>query len=192
MKIINQLKIQLIYFRQDPLPDDDGRQQSLDARHLLQEREDRTVPHYTGSKPLYQSISQWGCPIQVITPHFDSSSPIISNLPSPSHSLFSRSFTSCLTHSLFSPHSTSHSPFSYPYHIPFPSLPLYPFLLPLLLLLLLLTLLSLFLLLLLLLLSIRVSLIVSCPMHLQLFPMDEQTCHLNVASCREEGWCWQL
>jgi len=33
--------------------------------------------------------------------------------------------------------------------------------------------------------SIRVSLICSCSMHLALFPMDEQTCHLNVASY---GW----
>ena len=30
----------------------------------------------------------------------------------------------------------------------------------------------------------RVSLICSCSMHLALFPMDEQTCHLNVASCK--------
>lgn len=33
--------------------------------------------------------------------------------------------------------------------------------------------------------SIRVSLICSCNMYLALFPMDEQTCHLNVASY---GW----
>ena len=31
---------------------------------------------------------------------------------------------------------------------------------------------------------LRVSLICSCPMKLALFPMDEQTCHLNVASCK--------
>ena len=30
----------------------------------------------------------------------------------------------------------------------------------------------------------RVSLICSCTMHLALFPLDEQTCHLNVASCK--------
>ena len=30
----------------------------------------------------------------------------------------------------------------------------------------------------------RVSLICSCNMYLALFPMDEQTCHLNVASCK--------
>jgi len=33
--------------------------------------------------------------------------------------------------------------------------------------------------------SIRVSLVVACSMHLQLFPLDQQTCHLNVASY---GW----
>lgn len=33
--------------------------------------------------------------------------------------------------------------------------------------------------------SIRVSLIAACDMHLALFPFDEQTCHLNVASY---GW----
>ena len=35
--------------------------------------------------------------------------------------------------------------------------------------------------------SIRVSLVVSCSMHLSVFPMDEQTCHLNVASCECGG-----
>ena len=31
---------------------------------------------------------------------------------------------------------------------------------------------------------VRVSLIVSCSMHLALFPFDEQTCYLYVASCK--------
>ena len=34
----------------------------------------------------------------------------------------------------------------------------------------------------------RVSLIVSCSMHLALFPFDEQTCYLYVASCKIFEW----
>ena len=33
--------------------------------------------------------------------------------------------------------------------------------------------------------SIRVSLTLGCPMHLELFPLDSQTCHITVASY---GW----
>ena len=32
--------------------------------------------------------------------------------------------------------------------------------------------------------SIRISLTLSCPMHLKLYPMDRQTCALKIASCR--------
>ena len=32
--------------------------------------------------------------------------------------------------------------------------------------------------------SHRVSLTCACSMHLALFPMDEQTCRLNIASCK--------
>ena len=32
--------------------------------------------------------------------------------------------------------------------------------------------------------SIRVSLTVACSMHLALFPLDKQTCSLDVASCK--------
>ena len=32
--------------------------------------------------------------------------------------------------------------------------------------------------------SIRVSLTCACSMHLGLFPMDQQTCNLDVASCK--------
>ena len=35
--------------------------------------------------------------------------------------------------------------------------------------------------------SIRVSLVVACSMQLSLFPLDEQICHLNVASCECRG-----
>ena len=31
--------------------------------------------------------------------------------------------------------------------------------------------------------SIRTSLLCSCSMHLSRFPLDEQICHLNLASC---------
>ena len=31
--------------------------------------------------------------------------------------------------------------------------------------------------------SIRISLTLSCPMHLKLYPMDRQTCALKIASC---------
>ena len=33
--------------------------------------------------------------------------------------------------------------------------------------------------------SIRTSLLCSCSMHLARFPLDEQTCHLNLASCKK-------
>ena len=32
--------------------------------------------------------------------------------------------------------------------------------------------------------SIRVSLTLSCPMNLKLYPLDTQTCPMQIASCR--------
>ena len=40
--------------------------------------------------------------------------------------------------------------------------------------------------------SIRVSLVVACSMHLHLFPLDQQTCHLNVASCNPPNFYQKL
>ena len=32
--------------------------------------------------------------------------------------------------------------------------------------------------------SIRISLVLSCPMHLKFYPMDKQTCSIKMASCK--------
>ena len=49
-------------FRQDHLPDDDGRGQGLDARHILQEREDRAIPQHPAGEYAEQQkrvLKQW-------------------------------------------------------------------------------------------------------------------------------------
>ena len=41
--------------------------------------------------------------------------------------------------------------------------------------------------------SIRVSLTCACSMHLALFPLDKQTCNLDVASCKYQTvFFWQF
>ena len=45
------------YFRADPLPDPHGCQQGLDAGHILQEREDRSLPQHPDPEPLHPGLS---------------------------------------------------------------------------------------------------------------------------------------
>lgn len=52
------LGVFLIFSRQNSLPDDDRFVESLDARHVLQEREDRQVPQHPPGQFIRAGISR--------------------------------------------------------------------------------------------------------------------------------------
>ena len=64
----NRLSIQTVNFvyisRENKISDPDGREQGLDARHLLQEREDWKLPQHPHPQPLHQGPSRRGRPLQ--------------------------------------------------------------------------------------------------------------------------------
>ena len=59
-KVGGQL-VKNIIVREDQVSHHDGRQQGLDARHFLQEREDREVPHDSDPQPVCSGVPQWRC-----------------------------------------------------------------------------------------------------------------------------------
>ena len=49
---------EFLFFRPNQIPDHDRLAEGLDAGHLLQEREARTVPRHHSAQPLHQGLSE--------------------------------------------------------------------------------------------------------------------------------------